>query len=312
MNTKRRNEFPKMRGIEAFLDASAETAAADQDSTQVVALEQLSLPTWQPRRYFDPEKLNRLTDSIREHGVLEPLLVRPKSAGQYELVAGERRYRAAKQAGLTEVPIVIRELTDQDALQLALIENLQREDLNPVEETEGILELLSVSQQLPRGEVIALLNRNANAKRRNQELTDNVVRQLEEIEKLFSVVGRTTIESFRVHRLPLLNLPDDILTALRTGQIAYTKARAIARWQDSQQRTELLQDAIAQNWSLRQIKDRMRELEQASKEDTSAQSLRQEFKQVYQQLQRSQCWQDDEKRDQLQELMAQMRSLLEN
>ncbi len=115
---------------------------------QSISLEQIQLPTLQPRRYFDEQALNELVTSIKQHGILQPLLVRPLKGGKYELVAGERRYRAAHTAGLTEVPVVIRELNENEALQLALIENLQREDLNPVEETEGILQLLSLRLQL--------------------------------------------------------------------------------------------------------------------------------------------------------------------
>ena len=123
----------------------------DQVETQSVGdrdlpLTSICLPAQQPRRYFDPEKLEQLTLSVKEHGILEPILVRPVEGkpDQYELVAGERRYRAAQQLKLTEIPVVIRHLTDTEALQLALVENLQREDLNPVEETEGILQLLSI------------------------------------------------------------------------------------------------------------------------------------------------------------------------
>ena len=127
-----------MRGIDAFLSARQEKP------TEVVAIERIHLPLNQPRHYFDPEKLQQLTSSVKEHGIIEPLLVRPLQDGEYELVAGERRYRAAQEIGLERVPIVVRELTDSKALQLALEENLQREDLNPVEETEGILNLLGL------------------------------------------------------------------------------------------------------------------------------------------------------------------------
>jgi ParB family transcriptional regulator, chromosome partitioning protein len=104
----------------------------------------------QPRHYFDPEKLEQLVQSIAQHGILEPLLVRPLETNQYELVAGERRYRAALKLGLSEVPVVIRQLNDEEATQLALIENLQREDLNPIEETEGILQLLAFKTRSER------------------------------------------------------------------------------------------------------------------------------------------------------------------
>src|SRR5699024_9786643 len=91
----------------------------------------------QPRKHFDQEKLEELADSIREHGVIQPLTVRKLSSGYYQIIAGERRWRAARLAGLTEIPAVVIEADDRTAMELAMIENLQREDLNPMEEAEG-------------------------------------------------------------------------------------------------------------------------------------------------------------------------------
>lgn len=102
--------------------------------------------------------------SVRQYGVLEPLLVRPLHDGEFELVAGERRLRAAKEAGLTEVPVISRELDNKEALQVSLIENLQREDLNPVEETEPILNLLAIELDVTADEVVSILNQAHNAK----------------------------------------------------------------------------------------------------------------------------------------------------
>ena len=96
----------------------------------------------QPRTDFDDEAIKELSDSIKQHGVLQPLLVRPMPTGGYQIVAGERRWRASRLAGLTEVPVYIKELTDEQTAQLALVENLQREDLNPVEEAVGYKELM--------------------------------------------------------------------------------------------------------------------------------------------------------------------------
>lgn len=97
----------------------------------------------QPRTDFDPEKLQELADNIMRHGVLQPILVRPLSNGSYKIVAGERRWRASRMAGLSEIPVVIRELSDHDAAQIALIENLQREDLNPIEEARAFCRLMT-------------------------------------------------------------------------------------------------------------------------------------------------------------------------
>ena len=116
----------------------------DTNDTGVVTLRlsQIEPNREQPRKVFNEEALNELADSIREHGVLQPLLVRPLPGGVYQLVAGERRWRAAKMAGLKEVPVVVKEFTDQEIVEISLIENIQREDLNPIEEAMAYKRLM--------------------------------------------------------------------------------------------------------------------------------------------------------------------------
>ena len=129
------------RGLDAlFADNSIEEIA----STSAVKLKIMDIEPNrdQPRKIFDEDALAELADSIAKHGVIQPLLVRPMPDGSYQLVAGERRWRASRMAGLTEVPVVIKELSDDEAMALALIENLQREDLNAIEEAQGIKALM--------------------------------------------------------------------------------------------------------------------------------------------------------------------------
>ncbi|MBQ6165782.1 MAG: ParB/RepB/Spo0J family partition protein [Clostridia bacterium] len=129
------------RGFEAlFEDNSAEDLSPESVSSLPIG--ELEPNRDQPRKFFDDEALNDLTESIREHGVLQPILVRPASDGSYRIVAGERRYRAAVNAGLKSVPVIVKVLSDRDAALIALIENLQREDLTPFEEAEGIKKLM--------------------------------------------------------------------------------------------------------------------------------------------------------------------------
>jgi len=130
---------------EVIQQLQASSIFPDQNAAATfVPLNQIIRDPNQVRRYFDPQKLAGLTESVKQIGIIEALLVRPLPNGNYKLVAGERRYRAAAAAALTEVPVTIRDLNDVESLEISLVENLQRDDLNPVEETEGVLQLLSI------------------------------------------------------------------------------------------------------------------------------------------------------------------------
>ncbi len=122
------------RGLDALLSDNAE-GAAEQGTT--LGLSEIMPNPKQPRRRFDPESLRELSENISAHGLIQPIVVRPKMMGGYEIVAGERRWRACRMAGLESIPVIIRELSDTETMELAMIENLQREDLNPVEEARG-------------------------------------------------------------------------------------------------------------------------------------------------------------------------------
>jgi len=292
----------KLRGVAALLGEVAPEAATQK----AVAVTAIRLPPQQPRRYFDPDKLEQLVLSIKEHGILEPLLVRPRSGGEYELVAGERRYRAAQKLGLAEVPVVIRKLTDEEALALSLIENLHREDLNPVEETEGILQLLSLKLNVAVEETISLLYRMQNEAK--GKVTQNVLgsQSEEEVKSLFDSLGLMSWESFASSRLPLLKLPTEVLDALRRGEIEYTKATAIARVKDVSARRALLLAAIEEKLSLTQIAERIK----ATRPSGSQDSLKERIKQASSRLQKAKLWDSPEKQQVLEKLLEQMEALL--
>ena len=279
---------------------------------QSMAIEAITLPASQPRRYFDPQKLQQLTESVRQHGILEPLLVRPAGkTGLFELVAGERRFRAAKAVGLTAVPVTIRELSDEDSLQLALVENLQREDLNPVEETEGVLQLLGLRLNVPSIDVPPLLYRMRNEAIGNTNQNVLINSESQAVEKVFAELGTISWESFATTRLPLLRLPPEILEALRSGKIAYTKAQAIARIKDDQQRRQLLLEAISQDLSLTQIKTEIANLK-VVKEDAEAgdSSLKSQIDDVLRLAKRSQVWANPKKQRRLEKLLAELKTLI--
>jgi ParB family chromosome partitioning protein len=135
----------KMKGLGRGLDAllgSAEEPAAGGETLTTLAVEALQPGRYQPRQRMDAETLAELAESIKSQGVMQPILARPLGAGRYEIVAGERRWRAARMAGLTSVPALVRDVPDRHALAIALIENIQREDLNPLEEATGVKRLI--------------------------------------------------------------------------------------------------------------------------------------------------------------------------
>jgi ParB family chromosome partitioning protein len=293
---------PKLKTLEAYLSNPTEP------STVTAALDKIRHPKKQPRRYFAPEKLAQLVQSVKEHGILEPLLVRPLDDGEYELVAGERRLRAAREAGLTEVPIVSRVLDDKQAFQIALMENLQREDLNPVEETEAVLELLALVLEIDTREVVSVLHQSYNAKQRGIELNQNVLIQLEKISSLLSEIGRFNAGTFRSSRLPLLNLPSDVLGALRKGEIEYTKAMAIARVKNEKLRADLLSLAIAENLSLNEIKAHVKELLPQPK-STPERILLERLSEISKRLHKSKTWGERKKRERITRLLDELDKL---
>ena len=274
-------------------------------AAKLVPLSLIVLPTTQPRHYFDPKAMQSLVKSISSSGILQPLLVR-QVGDKYELVAGERRYRAAKECSLSEVPVTIREMSDTQAIHYALTENLQREDLNPVEETEGILNLLALRLSTDREGVVSLLNKLSKAKR--GVMADNDVRPTEKqiLAEVFTSIGKMSPESFRTHRLPLLNLPSDTLDALRSGSIEYTKAREISKVESESDRMELLEAAIEYNLSINQIRDKVKSLQTPS----GWMELQKLFETTYKQVKKFKVWSNPDKQEKLKSLLAQMEALI--
>ena len=274
----------------------------------MLPIELISLPDSQPRRYFDPVKMEQLVQSVLTHGILENLLVRPltEQENQYELVAGERRYRAALLSGLKEVPVSIRELTDEQALQVSLVENLLREDLNPVEETEGILQLLAIRLQIPVTDIPNLLYRMQHEAK--GKVAQNVLgnEQGQGIMAVFEELGKLSWESFASSRLPLLKLPQDILSALRAGKIEYTKAQMVARVKDTEQRQSLLKEAIALDLSLSEIRERVKALQpQVTQESPKA-----TIQSITRRLSQSKIWEEPKKWKQVQALLKKLEALI--
>ena len=190
------------RGLDALLGADAQvigtlgSSKAGEGSPSTLKLKQLQPGKYQPRTRMDEEALNELAESIRTQGIMQPILVRPlagKASGKYEIIAGERRFRAATLAGLDEVPVLVKEVADEHAAAMALIENIQREDLNPLEEAQGVKRLLD--------EFGMTHEQAARAIGRSRSATSNMLR--------------------------LLNLAEPVQTMLLAGDIDMGHARAL-------------------------------------------------------------------------------------
>ncbi len=302
------NKIPTQRtfkNIALFTDS-------EQDNLQqlTLPLSKICLPKTQPRRYFDSEAMNSLIASIQKDGILQPILVRPVE-NSYEVVAGERRYRAALSLKLSDIPVVIKELSDQESYLIALTENLQREDLNPIEETEGILSLLSLKLKQSEQDVIHFLQYLDHLQRGNLKEDSNSAHNVmgrKIIEELFEGLGLTW-QSFLKNRLPLLNLPDDVMEAVRKGQIAYTKAKEIAKLKEENVRVSLLDEAIQQSLSLNQIKERIKKLTAKTEHENITPQMR--TKEIWKQINKQKPWDwtDKRKKKKWENLMKQIEEL---
>ena len=173
----------------------------------------------QPRKNFSDEAITALADSIREHGILQPILVRPMSTGSYQIVAGERRWRAARMLGLDEVPVNIRELSDVEAMQIAIIENLQRENLNPVEEANGYNELIE-----------------------KYGMTQD---------KVAKMVGRS--RSAIANAVRILSLPDRVLKMLENGELSAGHAKALLAFENEDILVGVAERAADGGMTVRQV-----------------------------------------------------------
>lgn len=204
------------RGLGALIDDFTVPAAQEQITT--LPLQKIEPNPKQPRRTFDPEALQSLADSIAEHGVVQPLAVRDAGNGYYQIIAGERRWRAARLAGLTELPVVVLDADDQTVMELALIENLQRQDLNPMEEAEGYRVLM---------EEYGLTQEQAAAR-----------------------VGKS--RPAVANALRLLALPDEVRAMVEEGTLSAGHARAVLTLSSRHLQMTAAQKIIALRLSVRQ------------------------------------------------------------
>lgn len=233
------------KGLDALIpggDFQAESPALNQSQAGIlqIPVENIQPNPRQPRSYFDPTELSELTDSIREHGVIQPLLVtRSETDGMYTLIAGERRLLASRQAGLETVPAVLRDASQQDLVELALIENVQRADLSPLETAEAYRHLAE-EFSLPHEQIALRVGKS-----------------------------RTAI----TNTLRLLKLPPSVLQALATEEISEGHARALLALNNPQAQAAALQTILKNSLNVRQTEDLVRKLNGTRPPASPARSL---------------------------------------
>jgi ParB family chromosome partitioning protein len=227
------------RGIDALLGGSADDVAEDRGSKdgslRQIALDLLQRGKYQPRSHMDKEALTELADSIRQQGVVQPIVVRPIGEGRYEIVAGERRWRAAQQAGLDRIPALVRDIPDEAAIAVALIENIQRENLNPIEEAHA-------------------LQRLANEFSLTQE-------------QVAEQVGRSRTGVTNLIRL--LNLNSDVRQMLELGQIDMGHGRALLSL-EGQAQSRAAKEIVSRGLSVREAEALVRQAQSRQGKPTAA------------------------------------------
>ena len=222
------------RGLQAILSASDEHPRRGDEGAAAEELRELRLElivtsSRQPRKRFDDDSLQTLAESLSERGLLQPVLVRPRAGGTYELIAGERRLRAARIAGLDSIPAIVRERADSELLELALVENMARADLSPVEEAVACAALI---------EELGLTREEVGRR-----------------------VGRSRVAVSNLIRL--LDLPDDVIGLLEEGALTEGHGRALLLADDHGARSRLARSAVSEGWSVRTLEARARESNRA-------------------------------------------------
>jgi len=209
------------KGLSALIpEITVDDTMRKKEEIIYVQAEQIKANPFQPREDFDQQNIDELAQSIREKGVIQPLLVRRKG-DNFELIAGERRLRASKSLGLKEIPVIVRDVSDQDSLELALIENIQREELNPIEEAHAYQHLMDKFQ----------------------------VTQ----EKISEVLGKSRVSI--TNTLRLLKLPHEIQGEMKKGRISFAHGRALLEIEDLNYQRKVAQDIIAKGLSVRELEN---------------------------------------------------------
>lgn len=240
------------RGLGKGLSALIPMDDKEQENVQDIKVSEIRANKNQPRKKFDEGKIGELADSIKEHGILQPIIVR-KKAGGYELVAGERRWRAAQKAGIEKIPAIIKDLSDSDVMEIALIENLQREDLNPLEEAEAY-----------------------------KKLIDEFGMTQEELSKR---VGKSRSQIANTVRL--LNLDEEIKKLISDEKLTAGHARALLAIEDKKERLKLAKKICDENMTVRQTEETIKIKTQEKRKNKKDKEINPAFIEISEKLQKT-------------------------
>lgn len=274
-----RNLKPKPRDHSAFdlLLSSSSTKDDDNGSVLVQGADVQWIPIdkiktrSQPRRYFDEQKLRDLADSFTTQGFRGAINVRPIEKDTYELIAGERRFRAATLSGLTKVRCIIDHYTDENALRFALAENLLREDLSKLEEIEGILELIELEHGISKDEAVRLIQSEGHY--RNQSRGNvSPSKRFVQIETILTHFG-IKVETFRTKYAKGLRLPSDLKQAHLEGKLAFNAALELSKVKDEEGRAGLLRQVLTDRLSFRDIQLKVKKITSETSERKAPDNL---------------------------------------
>ena len=241
--------FSKLFGLKNKDDIIGHIEEDRNSNVESIQIERIVPNRYQPRQVFEPNKIKELAESIHEHGLLQPIVVRPIEEDMFEIIAGERRYRAAKMAGLTEIPVLIRDYDEKRSKEVAIIENIQREDLNAVEEALAYQNLIN-TYQLSQEELAERLSKK-----------------------------RTTI----TNSLRLLKLEEEILRYIREGKLKEGHGRALLQFPEGEKRIQLAKECIEKNLSVREIERKAQSLEKGKGKEKKK-SLNRQFSSIFKDL----------------------------
>lgn len=227
------------RGLDALFNSAGATQATPDTQLRDLAIAQISANPFQPRKSFSDTELKELQESLDTNGLLQPVTVRPSAQGKgYELIAGERRLRAARNLGWKEIPAVVKELSDREMLTMALVENLQRFDLNPIEEAEGY---------------------------------DRLIREFSHTQQsVATMVGKD--RSTVANAIRILNLPESVRSLIQEGKLTQGQSRPLLGLEDEKQVATLARQIVAEGWSAREVERRVRDLTGKSSSKTKDKS----------------------------------------